>query len=1468
MLLLMFITLVLLFSIPLVQNKVGSYVTNSLNEDFGTNINIEKVGLKFNGDVSLKNIFIEDYKKDTLLIVKQLNTSVLSVNNILNNKLTFGDIAIEGLYLNIRTYQEERQTNLDVFVDKLDSEAPTTKSKTPFLLSSSNISIKESAFKLVDDNKQESNILNFSNLIINAQDFLILGPKVNATITAFSFYDTRGVTIKNLATDFSYSRSAMVFNDLSITTNASQIKGALTFQYEREDLQYFEDKVRITASFDNSVIALNELNTFYNEFGVDQVARVNVNLSGTLNDLKATQLNLKTSNKTIIDGDFVFKNLFNKSKNTFEMLGSFNSIASNYKDLTSLLPNILGKSIPSVMDKFGTFNMTGTTNITSASIDADLEIDTEIGYIIAELALQDINDIDNAAYKGNVIFDEFLMGRLVNNEKIGEVSFNVYADGKGFRPDNINTQVEGTIYGLNYNDYYYTNVTLNGNLRDKIFNGYINTKDDNLDLNFQGLVDFSEAENNYNFNAEVNHANLKVLNFVKNDSMSLFKGRVAMNMKGTTLDNAYGTIDFQNTLYTNEYDAYYFKDFSIASNFKNNERTLSVNSPEIIEGTMKGDFKLKEVVKLVENSLGNLYTNYRPYAIADDQNIVFNFKVYNKIAEVFYPGLNIGKNTFFKGSIGSNAEAFNLVFKSPEISIDEHHASNIELRLDNNNVLYNTYFQIENVNSKTYNVSDFNLINVTLKDSLFIRTEFNGGKNLKDRYDLNLFYTINEDNKSVLGFKKSNITFKNNAWFINEFQNSKNKVVFDREFNTFDFQDVSMTHQDELIKLSGNIVEADTKNLNLSFQEVHLSKVTPDIENLTLQGSIDGFFKVQQQNGNYIPESELVINNFKVNDIGLGDFRASIVGNETLTNYDVNIGLKEDTNQLLSMVGNLDFGNANSTIDIEVNLDNFTLESLNPFGDDVINQMRGFVTGNARVYGNLSKPAINGALILDKGGLAIPYLNVNYGFRDNTLIQLAEQSFILDNALITETKFLSEASLSGRINHKNFSNWSLNLDLDSDKLLVLNTEDSEEALYYGTAFVDGNISIQGPTNKLIIKAEVSTEEGTVFKIPLNDTESLGDNSFMHFLTPKEKLAKQRGEVLIAEDITGLEMDFDLSVNENAEIEIVIDKNSGSTIKGRGNGGLLAQINTNGRFNMYGDFLVSEGTYNFMYGGVIQKDFKVVQGGSLVWEGDPLQAEINIEAILGNINSNPSILLDNPINQSIPVEVKIHLTEKLELPTLDFDLLFPNVNSTLKSELEYRLSDTDTKQFQALSLMATGAFRSELTFDSQDALGLVSGRVTNMLNDIISSDNGKLDLGLNFELGENNPDYVTDSRVGVTLSTKLSDRVLINGKVGVPIGGVNETVIAGDFEIEVLLNEDRTLSLKFFNRENSIQNFGEQIGYTQGLGLSYNVEFNNLNELFKRLFEKKTTSTLTSNKSTSNEDESSLSEYNRIKNNKL
>ena len=63
----------------------------------------------------------------------------------------------------------------------------------------------------------------------------------------------------------------------------------------------------------------------------------------------------------------------------------------------------------------------------------------------------------------------------------------------------------------------------------------------------------------------------------------------------------------------------------------------------------------------------------------------------------------------------------------------------------------------------------------------------------------------------------------------------------------------------------------------------------------------------------------------------------------------------------------------------------------------------------------------------------------------------------------------------------------------------------------------------------------------------------------------------------------------------------------------------------------------------------------------------------------------------------------------------------------------------------------------------------------------------------------------------------------------------QTVIAGDVQIDFLLNEEGTLRAKVFNRENSIRNFGEEIGYTQGVGISYNVDFDTFKELLQRLF---------------------------------
>ncbi|TBN06919.1 translocation/assembly module TamB [Hyunsoonleella flava] len=1435
----LFVILVLILSIPSVQTSLGNYATQRLNEEFKTNINIEKVGLQFNGDVELKQIYVEDFKQDTLISIQELNTSILSFSNLVNGQLVFGDIDVMDLILNIKTYEGYKDTNLDIFVAKLEGDNPK-KGDGSFLLSSSDVSIYDSTFRLLDENRETTKVLELNSLNINATNFLIRGSDVSTRINTLSFEDSRGVFVKNLMTNFKYTLSSMTFDALEIKTDNSVLKGDLKFFYKREDLQFFTDKVLVEASFKDSNVLMDELNTFYDEFGKNQETTFSVNLSGTLNDLKAENLELNTSSNTLVYGDINFKNLFSKASNDFLMDGKFSNLTSTYKDLKALLPNVLGAAIPSSFDRLGKFKITGNSQITASEVDANIRMNTELGFIKSDLHITKINDIDNASYKGKMVLDTFDLGTFIEDPKVGQVSLNLDVNGQGFLAETIDTEIKGDVYALNYNNYNYNKTQVSGKIRNKIFDGILLVNDDNLKLKFNGLIDYSEAVNKYDFEADVDYADLNTLNFVKKDSISIFRSKVNMNMNSSSLDDAYGRITFRNTSYRNEHDAYNFKSFKIASRFEGKTRYVDIDSPDIIEGGISGEFRVRDIVKLLENSVGNIYTNYKPYEVADNQRIDFNFKIYNKIIEVFFPEVELGKNTFIRGSIQSEADQFRLTFKSPKIKLLENFANDIELQVDNRNPLFNTYVEVDSINTKFYNASKFSLINVTVNDTLFMRSEFSGGKRNNDKFNLSFYHTINEDNNSVIGFKTSNVTVKDYKWYINGGDDKFNKISFAKDLSSINIDRLNINHGREEVTLSGFIKDSTEKDLKLKFKDVLLSKITPDIDSLRLNGRVNGKLDILQKNGSYLPNSTVVIDNFKVNNFPLGDFNAQIIGNDDLTKYNVDVSIIDDVKSTFAAIGNISVKRNNADIDVDLEFDRFNLSPLNPLLAGVLSNIRGEVSGDANIIGDLNRPDIIGNLNVNDGGFTIPYLNVDYKFNDNAKVGLDNQSFVFQDILLTDTKYNSTARLNGKLSHINLSDWRLNLGLSTGRFLVLDTQETEESLYYGTGFVGGTASIYGPTEELVIKVVGETKNGTVFKIPLSDTESFGDNSFIHFITPEQKLAREKGEEFVLEDVEGLELDFDLDVTQDAELEIIINKETGHALKGRGVGGVLVEINTNGKFDMWGDFSVFEGVYNFAYGGLVQKQFIVQPGGTIAWNGDPLRnTTINMLATY-KTQTNPSPLLDNPINRSIPVELNITLTGDLERPDPTFDFEFPNANSTIKSELQYRLDSDDERANQALYFLATGGSFQNRGSGELNVSGTIAERLNGIVNGIFSSEDGKVNFGFNYEAGQNRPDYQTDDRVVATFQTQINDKVFFNGSVGVPVGGAGETqtVVAGDLEINFLLNEDGTLSAKVFNREVDIQSFGQDIGYKQGVGLSYNVDFDTFKELIRSLFKKK------------------------------
>ena len=64
---------------------------------------------------------------------------------------------------------------------------------------------------------------------------------------------------------------------------------------------------------------------------------------------------------------------------------------------------------------------------------------------------------------------------------------------------------------------------------------------------------------------------------------------------------------------------------------------------------------------------------------------------------------------------------------------------------------------------------------------------------------------------------------------------------------------------------------------------------------------------------------------------------------------------------------------------------------------------------------------------------------------------------------------------------------------------------------------------------------------------------------IHLLFCNKKADRKLGNRTNQVTVGGLDLNFNLDINQNANLEIVVDKQTGSTINGNGNGGLLFKL---------------------------------------------------------------------------------------------------------------------------------------------------------------------------------------------------------------------------------------------------------------------------------------------------------------------
>ena len=130
---------------------------------------------------------------------------------------------------------------------------------------------------------------------------------------------------------------------------------------------------------------------------------------------------------------------------------------------------------------------------------------------------------------------------------------------------------------------------------------------------------------------------------------------------------------------------------------------------------------------------------------------------------------------------------------------------------------------------------------------------------------------------------------------------------------------------------------------------------------------------------------------------------------------------------------------------------------------------------------------------------------------------------------------------------------------------------------------------------------------------------------------------------------------------------------------------------------------------------------------------------------------------------------------------------------------------------------------------------VSQVMASQLNNILEQLNIPVDLGLNYQPNEKGNDVFD-----VAVSTQMfNNRVVVNGSVGnkqYSSGG--QTDVVGDLDIEIKLDRSGAFRLNLFSH--SADSYTNYLDNSQrnGVGLTYQTEFNSLKKAIKYLFSSK------------------------------
>ena len=1441
------------------QTFLAGKAVNYLSAELNTKIEIKGVEIILFDKLSLNGVLILDMKKDTLLSAETILLT-LDDYDLAKNKFDIGKVELSKGSIYLNRNKKNGSYNYAFLEDYFSGDTKKTKTKK-LTLSAKNISLSDFSFRFDDFRVRPQKYgidfahLHLRNIGVNIQNLALQGETIKLQIQDLKCKEKSGFNLKKLSAGLRIGSQGIFLKKFHLISNETNLCASkLNLIYRNlSAFSSFSDSVIFDVEINPSTLSMKDVSYFARDLeGMDSKIRISASIKNPISSLVINNLDLRFGNKSFIKGKIVLPNFSIGDQGVLNarIVKSFVTL----KDIQNVaLPKSMGPfKIDPAISKLEFFKATnasiaGKMNRFNFGLD---ELETALGSIsLKSNYLIENNDLGLlfSPIKSDTLsidLTDFNLGALINNSDLGLTTGLLQIEGSISNSGQLNLPIiRGLFSKFQFNDYSYSNIEINeASLIDDILFSNLSIKDPNIDLSYNGEISIGSTQK-YIAEIQLKKMNLGALNISKDNNIFLSTD-ISCSISGPSLELMSGKINLSNFSYEENQKVVHVPYFN--SNFSRNSLGDYIEiSSSLVDAKIKGKIKYESVLNDILNELSVLLPSLTLVSEENKERINesdFSFEIETKqlddLLSIFLPELKVNSSTFLKGNFNSKKGSLSANFRSESI-------------------LFNDYiFQGININQSISNreiQGDFLVNSLSISDSLkFNKVHFvNSGS--KGMLNSTLTWDPESSGFSEISWRTSfldnthiNFLLKPSFFSINglrwQLEKESDISLTSDDLHITNFR---LSRNDQLIKVNGCLSKNDFDKLKMDVQRLDLEELSSVLSLPSkLKGNFSGWGMISNPYSNFKYLGDASFKDFFLDGQEVGDILIQTDWSD-LRKSILTSGILEYRNQPTLDFGGAYFINTNQ-LDLILKFNDTDIQFANSFLDpSVARELNGKIKGVLTVKGTPDKPKLSGKLAVNQGSILVEMLGVKYLF--NGKIDIIEDAFLINNLPLKDEDG-NIASMVGTIYHKDFSgfNFDLNLNFEDDlfkrdilnpmkvlpleQFMVLNTRYKDGDVYFGKAYAKGSANISGTSNKLDILVDLETKKGTLINFPMYGVSDIEESEdFIQFVQKGINNAFVEEKV----NFSGVNLDLKFKVTPDSYLKLIFDEFSGDEITAKGFGEINMKLDQLDHLTMNGTYNIVKGSkYNFVMMGISQP-FNINEGSSISWNGDVLDANLDIKTSIdlkkiSILELSPETADKSLINQD--VFCYLNLSDKLLKPTITFDIAAPKAPETGKALIRRVTNEQDELNRQFFSLLLVRKFqplKGTVTANGSSAIDLVESQINAALGKLSDSYKLNVDYGADKVAGDNSVE------LGVKTGL-LNDRLIVSGSFGVENktdgeSGTNESStqssLIGDVNIEYLINEKGTFRVNVFNQSNA-NSVNENSGpFTQGAGISYHEEFN-------------------------------------------